>query len=715
MSGIRTVDDFEPDKENIEFNSAIKSVKEGVKLVYLTGKAGTGKTTFLKYIKKTINKNIVILAPTGVAALNAGGSTISSFFQIPFSPFTPNDSRLRTTSTGTKNKETIYTTFRYGENKRQIINNLELIIIDEISMVRADTLDVIDRILKIYRNNIHFPFGGVQVLLIGDVFQLPPIAKKDEWNILSQFYKSKFFFNSKIIEQNMLIIFELKKIYRQKEEDFIGLLNRVRIGEVTIEDLNKVNSIPTYSPTFSNNENNYITLATHKNTVNEVNLTKLNEIETESHLFKAIVTGEFPNKDMPTNDYLELKVGSQIMFVKNDRGELKNYINGTIAKIKKLTKDEIVVDLKGKHLLIKKEKWENNEYTYNKETKRVEEKIVGTFEQFPLQLAWAITVNKSQGLTFDKVIVDLSNAFAPGQVYVALSRCRSFSGLKLKTQLNNNAIRTDPRVIEFAKNETPKTLIVEQLKTARADFYYKKSREELTKGKIISAFNLFKKALNFRNDIDTDLFKKFIVIQGNKFLSFKKKSLDANYKVSDLTEEISVLNIEQDNLSQKIKKLNKNIEFLTKNNLSKENNIEDKKHLIASLISEIDTFETDYINSKKENQKIIKGLNDLKRENKTLKQVIDVLTKKGVSKEVEIKEKETLIESLSNEIDIFEINSIESKKEKKKIIENINVLTKDNLFKSKLIKHLQSKTEIHVKEINRLTDLKWYHKIIGRK
>ncbi|NCP85189.1 MAG: AAA family ATPase, partial [Bacteroidetes bacterium] len=517
------VDNIELDKENVEFNNAAEFVRHTDKLVYLTGKAGTGKTTFLKYIKDTTNKNTVILAPTGVAAINAGGVTIHSFFQIPFGPFVPDDSRLRTTATGTENRETIYTTFRYRDDKREIIENLELLIIDEISMVRADMLDVIDRILKVFRKKPYLPFGGVQVILIGDTFQLPPIADNEQWSILSQFYKTPFFFSSKIIEENTPLYIELKKIYRQNEQEFIDLLNRVRVSQVNANDFSVLNA--KYNPTFSGNGSDYIILATHNNIVNETNLTKLNQLSTELFTYEANVTGTFPDKHKPTDHYLKLKVGAQIMFIKNDTGEYKRFYNGKIGKIKELEEATITVVFDDEsEVEVERAVWNNIQYSYNREQKKIVEEIVGTFEQFPIRLAWAITVHKSQGLTFEKVIADLGRAFAPGQVYVALSRCTSFSGLMLKTQLNSYAIKTDPRVIEFAQNETPGTLITEQLNTGKADFYYKKAREDFQNGKIKSAFDFFKRALKFRNDIDTDIFKKFIEVQGKRLLDFKQKN-----------------------------------------------------------------------------------------------------------------------------------------------------------------------------------------------
>lgn len=280
-----TIAEMDLDRENVEFNYAADFVRHTDKIIYLTGKAGTGKTTFLKYIKETTTKNTVVLAPTGVAAINAGGVTIHSFFQIPFGPFVPDDSRLRTSALSSDNKETIYTTFKYREDKKKIIETLELLIIDEVSMVRVDTLDVIDRILKVFRKKPYLPFGGVQVILIGDTFQLPPIADKEQWRILSKFYKTQFFFSSKVIERNTPLYIELKKIYRQNEQDFIDLLNRVRVSQVTPKDLQVLNA--KYDPAFSGNGSDYIILATHNKIVNATNLTKLSQLKTETFTYEA--------------------------------------------------------------------------------------------------------------------------------------------------------------------------------------------------------------------------------------------------------------------------------------------------------------------------------------------------------------------------------------------------------------------------------------------
>ncbi len=443
------------DSDNPAFKYATELINNKEPLIYLTGKAGTGKTTFLKHLKETTKKNLIVVAPTGVAAINAGGVTINSFFQIPFGPFLPEDARLRTMAVEREDDATIFSTFLYGQERKNIINKMELLIIDEVSMVRADTVDVIDKILRAFRGKPDLPFGGVQVIFIGDAFQLPPIANKEEWPILKEFYKSPFFFSSMVIVNNTPKYVELKKIYRQNDQTFIDLLNRVRINETSKADIDLLNT--KLNPNFSGNGGDYITLATHNKIVSETNTTKLKELKTQIFAFEAKTDGVFPDKHKPTDDTLLLKVGAQVMFVKNNA--IKKYFNGKIGKVKTIKGKNIIVQCdNGEEFWVEQDTWENIKYVYNKKKKTVEKEVVGTFTQFPLRLAWAITVHKSQGLTFEKVIADLQRAFAPGQVYVALSRCTSLDGLILKSHLFSSAIKTDPHVIEFAKNEARITL-----------------------------------------------------------------------------------------------------------------------------------------------------------------------------------------------------------------------------------------------------------------
>lgn len=552
----RVVENIVLDPNNEEFNRADDFVRNTDAIVYLTGKAGTGKTTFLKHIKATTEKNTIILAPTGVAAINAGGVTINSFFQIPFGPFIPEDPRLRSRTLGSENKESIFSTFKYSEEKREIIKNLELLIIDEISMVRADTLDVIDRLLRVFRNKPKLPFGGVQVILIGDTFQLPPIADNEQWMILKRFYETPFFFSSQVIKENTPVYIELKKIYRQNEKEFIDLLNRVRVSQLANSDLEVLNA--KYDPSFNPEDKDYIILATHNKIVNDTNLTKLNQLEGELRIFNATITGKFPDRHQPTDQELKLKIGAQVMFVKNDTGEYKRYFNGKIGQIKSLYENAIIVEFDDESTVeVERATWENIQYSYNQEKKRIEEEVIGTFEQYPLRLAWAITVHKSQGLTFEKVIADLGRAFAPGQVYVALSRCTSFGGLKLKTQLTHNAIKTDPKVVEFAKNETPATLITEKLNTGKADFYYKNASQEFNKGNLKNALGYLKRAFKFRNDFGTKEFDRFLLVKGKQLFGWKKKFEAVHNRNEEIENDNQKLTEKLDRIDQEFVKFRK--------------------------------------------------------------------------------------------------------------------------------------------------------------
>ncbi len=591
------IDNIELDETNEEFFWASELVKYGHPLIYLTGKAGTGKTTFLKYLRQTTEKNTVVLAFTGVAAINAGGQTINSFFKVPFGPFVPNDKRLRTRpEEGDTDKSTIYNHFQYNKEKLEIIRGLELLIIDEISMVRCDLLDVIDRLLRVFRKRENEAFGGVQVILIGDTFQLPPIDK--EWHILQPYYESTFFFNSKVILSNKPVYIELKKIYRQNEQEFIELLNRVRINKVNQNELNLLNS--KFNPTFLPTENaNYITLATHNKIVESTNLSKLAELPGEIQLFEATITNDFPDNIMPTDRVLQLKEGAQIMFIKNDKP--KRIYNGKIAKINKIEDQKITAEYEDRgeiiELIIEKQTWNNIRYSWNEKEKKIEEEIIGTFTQYPIKLAWAITVHKSQGLTFEKVIADLGSAFASGQVYVALSRCTSFNGLILKTKIDHTAIKTDPQVIKFAENETPSTLIVQELNSGKADFYYKKVREEIKSLKFTEACGNFVKAIKFRNDIETDLFRKYFVATANRLGSFRQKHTDTLNELVTKNQEneelqVSISELESEKLSQqtKINDQNKAIKLL----LDKTKDLEKQ---CEKLKSDISTFTSERANS----------------------------------------------------------------------------------------------------------------------
>ena len=467
-------DQFRLDESNAEFRYATEFVLHTNRMLYLTGKAGTGKTTFLRLLKQITNKNMVVLAPTGVAAVNAGGQTIHSFFNIKPSVYVPGDKRLRVrVPADDPDKSVINDHFRYHRDKLEIIRGLELLVIDEISMVRCDLLDVIDRLLRVFRKREFTPFGGVQVVLIGDTFQLPPIVNHDDWNILGQFYKSPFFFSARVMQDQKPVYIELKKIYRQTDQDFIDLLNRIRINQLKDEDLRLLNSryLHGFTPT---EEEDYIILATHNRMVEETNERRLREIDEPVFRFEAVVEGTFPEGSYPADSILKLKEGAQVMFLRNDRN--RRYYNGKIGHVVEISDEGLFVELpEGDIINVEREEWANIRYSWDSKESKVVEEAIGSFVQYPLKLAWAITVHKSQGLTFEKIIADLEEAFAPGQVYVALSRCTSFSGVLLKTPLNTRAIKTDPVVLEFAHNETPETLLVSELETGKSANYLKRA------------------------------------------------------------------------------------------------------------------------------------------------------------------------------------------------------------------------------------------------
>lgn len=488
------IDNIPLDENNAEFRYAAEFVMHTNRMLYLTGKAGTGKTTFLKYLKAICNKNMVVLAPTGVAAVNAGGQTIHSFFNIKPSVYVPGDKRMRVrVPESDPDKSVISDHFRYHREKLDIIRGLELLVIDEISMVRCDLLDVIDRLLRVFRKREFTPFGGVQVVLIGDTFQLPPIVNHDDWNILGQFYKSPFFFSSRVLQQQKPLYIELKKIYRQTDQEFIDLLNRIRVNNLSPEDIPLLNSryLHGFSP---EQEEDYIILATHNRMVEETNEKRLREIDEPLFRFEANVTGIFPENSYPADGVLKLKEGAQVMFLRNDRN--KRFYNGKIGHVVEISDEGLFVELpEGKIIPVEREEWGNIRYSWDNQGKKVVEETVGTFVQYPLKLAWAITVHKSQGLTFEKIIADLSEAFAPGQVYVALSRCTSFQGILLKSPMHTRAVMTDPVVLEFAGHATPETLIVKELEAGKASNYLKRSVSAYLNGDYMKAGEMMRTAL----------------------------------------------------------------------------------------------------------------------------------------------------------------------------------------------------------------------------
>ncbi|MEO6669669.1 MAG: helix-turn-helix domain-containing protein [Ferruginibacter sp.] len=445
----------QPDEDNIIFKTASDFINNSNHPVFLTGKAGTGKTTFLKYIKANTKKNTAIVAPTGVAAINAGGTTIHSFFQLPFGPYLPeNKKHFSLQNSGDKNS--LLGNLRLTGERREIMELLELLIIDEISMVRCDVLDAIDAVLRHVRRQHSKPFGGVQVLYIGDMYQLPPVIKDEEWRILSAVYDNQYFFSSLVVKEQYPVYIELRKVYRQNDSTFINLLNQVRNNEMDEDGYTLLHSryMPDYVP---NNTDNFITLTTHNNKADIINAQALSKLQEKTFSFNANVSGSFFENSFPADEVLNLKIGAQVMFLKNDMEKIRRYYNGKIGIIEKMEDDKIWVkctqDNFSQLIEVKKETWRNIKYSLNHKTQQIEEEELGSFTQYPLRLAWAITIHKSQGLTFQNAIIDAGSAFAPGQVYVALSRCTSLAGIILHSKISYNSLRSDSRIVDFATKQ----------------------------------------------------------------------------------------------------------------------------------------------------------------------------------------------------------------------------------------------------------------------
>jgi len=448
---------MEPDENNAIFQLAADFINQTSEHVFLTGKAGTGKTTFLKYIREHTHKNVVVAAPTGVAAINAGGVTLHSLFQLPFEPYLPGIS--------TPMKKRAY---RFSEEKIELLRELELLIIDEVSMLRADVLDCIDEILRRIRRNTR-PFGGIQVLYIGDLFQLPPVVKTEDWELLENYYESTFFFHAHVIRKNEPVYLELKTVYRQGDPVFVDLLNRIRNNIATPDDLFELNK--RYNPGFTpKNGENYIILTTHNYRSDKINHNRLEALPAEERIFTGIIDGDFPEYALPTDLDLHLKAGAQVMFIRNDvEGR---FFNGKIATITRIDADQIYVYLPdlNEDILVSKEEWENMHYSLNKESGKIEEEKLGSFTQYPLRLAWAITIHKSQGLTFEKAIIDAGGSFAAGQTYVALSRCTSLGGIVLFSKIRTNCIMTNDYAVQYSQTEKNENEILMLFREGRRKF-----------------------------------------------------------------------------------------------------------------------------------------------------------------------------------------------------------------------------------------------------
>lgn len=554
-------------QQNSQLDLAFDFVQYTDKNIFLTGKAGTGKTTFLHQLKNTSLKRMAVVAPTGVAAINAGGVTINSFFQLPFGPYIPGNTAKP------EHK-------RFSRDKINLIKSLDLLVIDEISMVRADTLDHIDEVLRRFKEHKK-PFGGVQLLMIGDLHQLSPVVKDEDWIILKSYYPNLFFFSSKALTETQPVSIELKHIYRQVDSNFIELLNRVRQNQIDEDVLRKLNQryIPDFNPS---DEEGYITLTTHNKSAQEINEIKLKELSNPLHRFNAVIQDDFPEYSYPTVAALELKKGAQVMFVKNDPSRERLFFNGKIGLVTSISDDQIMVKCPGdlSEIVVNPLEWTNIKYELDVNTKEVKEKIIGTFTQFPLKLAWAITIHKSQGLTFEKAVIDANLAFAHGQVYVALSRCKSFEGMVLRSPISFNSVKTDGTISEYtrnAKDNEPgeqqliasriafqQSLIYElfNFNTLKTHYFHLKKvsedhhhildpgmTENLNQIRTVADKDIYEVADNFKNQL-TGYFSENILPEDNTELQnrIKKACAYFNEKItSAFYEPLKKLNIDTDN------------------------------------------------------------------------------------------------------------------------------------------------------------------------
>ena len=496
---------FVPDTQNKEFQDALNLIQYTRQSVFLTGKAGTGKSTFLRYICEHTKKKHVVLAPTGIAAINAGGSTLHSFFKLPFYPLLPDNPDF------SLQRGRIHEFFKYTKPHRKLLEELELIIIDEISMVRADIIDAVDRILRVYSRNLREPFGGKQILLVGDVFQLEPVVKGDEREILNRFYPTPYFFSARVFNQIDLVSIELQKVYRQTDATFVGVLDHIRNNTVGATDLQLLNT--RYGTQIEESEADmYITLATRRDNVDHINDKKLAELPGEPVTFSGEITGDFPESSLPTSQELVLKPGAQIIFIKNDFD--RRWVNGTIGIISgfdPFAETLYVITDDGKECDVKRESWRNIRYKYNEEKKQIEEEELGTFTQYPIRLAWAITIHKSQGLTFSRAVIDFTGGvFAGGQAYVALSRCTSLEGIQLKKPVSRADVFVRPEIIGFAERFNNRQAIDRALKQAQADVQYAAATKAFDKGDFDTFLNEFFKAIHSRYDIEKPVVQRLI-------------------------------------------------------------------------------------------------------------------------------------------------------------------------------------------------------------
>jgi len=524
------------DLDNPEFRMAWDVLEHTRNSVFLTGRAGTGKSTFLRYLTSVTKRKYIVLAPTGIAAVNVGGQTLHSFFRIPLIPLLPDDAEFSV--------QRIRQRLKYSSSHIKLIRTLDLIIIDEISMVRADVIDFIDKVLRIYSGNMRQPFGGKQMLFVGDIFQLEPVVTGNDRDVLAHAYSSFYFFNARVMQEMQPVSIELQKVYRQDEQRFISILDNVRMGVVDGNDLQQLNAryVSGAESAVNNIEHTKdftMTIATRRDMVDNINERHLNALKTPSIIYHGRIEKDFPSNSLPTDLELELKVGAQVVFIKNDPE--RRWVNGTIAVVETCTKDSITVKLEdGEIHKVDVERWSNVKYIYNERKRTVEEVELGSFVQYPLKLAWALTIHKSQGLTFNNVIIDMGRgAFAGGQTYVALSRCRSLEGITLCNPITPRDIYIKPEISRFASQFNNRELIEKAIETSKADALYALSAREFDRNDFTSAVEHFSEALAARNVLSNPAARRLIAKRIGRITALEKRidllcsSLAANQRRFD--------------------------------------------------------------------------------------------------------------------------------------------------------------------------------------